>query len=110
TTSTPNPLCCDGCLMSSQSAKKSITLSTLIKMKQQGEKFTCLTAYDACFSQLMDAAGVEVILSGDSLGMVLQGHDSTLPVTMADMVYHIECVKRGNRHALLIGDMPFMSY
>ncbi len=96
--------------MSSQSAKKSTTLSTLIKMKAQGEKFACLTAYDACFAKLLDEAGVEVILVGDSLGMVLQGHDSTLPVTMEDMIYHMECVKRGNRHAFLIADMPFMSY
>ncbi|MDT8427642.1 MAG: 3-methyl-2-oxobutanoate hydroxymethyltransferase [Pseudomonadales bacterium] len=96
--------------MSSQSRTKNITLSTLIKMKHSGEKFACLTAYDACFSGLLEEAGVEVILVGDSLGMVLQGHDSTLPVTMADMVYHIACVRRGCRHALLIGDMPFMSY
>lgn len=104
--------------MSSQAAPNSgspakrstITLSTLIKLKERGEKFTCLTAYDACFAQLVSEAGVEVILIGDSLGMVLQGHDSTLPVTMDDMVYHITNVKRGNRGAFLIGDMPFMSY
>lgn len=96
--------------MSSQARTKSITLSTLIKMKHSGEKFSCLTAYDACFGGLLEEAGVEVILVGDSLGMVLQGHDSTLPVTMNDMVYHIASVKRGCRHALLIGDMPFMSY
>jgi 3-methyl-2-oxobutanoate hydroxymethyltransferase len=59
---------------------------------------------------MLSEAGVEVILVGDSLGMVLQGHDSTLPVTMADMIYHMECVKRGNRGALLMGDLPFMSY
>jgi 3-methyl-2-oxobutanoate hydroxymethyltransferase len=87
-----------------------VTLSTLQKMKKRGEKFTCLTAYDACFGQLLSEAGVEVTLIGDSLGMVLQGHDSTLPVSMEDMVYHIGCVKRGNRGAFLIGDMPFMSY
>jgi 3-methyl-2-oxobutanoate hydroxymethyltransferase len=87
-----------------------VTLSSLQKMKKRGEKFTCLTAYDACFGQLLSEAGVEVTLIGDSLGMVLQGHDSTLPVSMEDMVYHIGCVKRGNRGAFLIGDMPFMSY
>lgn len=92
------------------SNKPAITLSTLMKLKQQGEKFTCLTAYDACFAKLISEAGVEVILIGDSLGMVLQGHESTLAVTMADMVYHISCVKRGNQGAFLIGDMPFMSY
>lgn len=93
-----------------QTNRRATTLSTLIKLKQNGEKFTCLTAYDACFSQLVSEAGVEVILVGDSLGMVLQGHDSTLPVTMDDMVYHISSVKRGNRGAFIIGDMPFMSY
>ena len=96
--------------MSLQSVRKSTTLNTLIRMKQQGEKFACLTAYDACFARLLDEAGVEVILVGDSLGMVLQGHDSTLPVTMTDMVYHMQCVKRGNQNAFLIADMPFMSY
>lgn len=102
--------------MSTQSAvgnsanRPVVTLSTLQKMKKRGEKFSCLTAYDACFGQLLSEAGVDVILIGDSLGMVLQGHDSTLPVTMEDMVYHISCVKRGNRGAFLIGDMPFMSY
>jgi len=94
----------------SQTSRRATTLSTLIKLKQTGEKFACLTAYDACFAQLISEAGVEVILIGDSLGMVLQGHDSTLPVTMDDMVYHISSVKRGNRGAFLIGDMPFMSY
>ena len=93
-----------------QTNRRATTLSTLIKLKQNGEKFTCLTAYDACFAQLVSEAGVEVILVGDSLGMVLQGHDSTLPVTMDDMVYHISSVKRGNRGAFIVGDMPFMSY
>ena len=79
-------------------------------MKHRGEKFTCMTAYDALFTKLFCKAGVEVILVGDSLGMVLQGHDSTLPVTMEDMIYHMQCVQRGNQGALLIADMPFMSY
>ena len=92
------------------SSRPTVTLSTLQKMKKRQEKFTCLTAYDACFGQLLSEAGVDVILIGDSLGMVLQGHDSTLPVTMEDMIYHISCVKRGNRGSFLIGDMPFMSY
>lgn len=96
--------------MSIQSERKRVTLKTLLRMKEQGEKFSVLTAYDACFAAIMDDAGVEVILVGDSLGMVLQGHDSTLPVSMRDMIYHTSCVKRGNRHALLITDMPFMSY
>lgn len=96
--------------MSSTSANKHITLSTLNKIRASGEKFTCLTSYDACFTRILNEAGVDVILVGDSLGMVLQGHDSTLPVTMADMIYHMECVKRANDRAFLIADMPFMSY
>ncbi|GJM12216.1 MAG: 3-methyl-2-oxobutanoate hydroxymethyltransferase [Pseudohongiella sp.] len=96
--------------MSTQTASPNVTLTTLFKMKQRGEKIACLTAYDACFASILGDAGVDVILVGDSLGMVLQGHDSTLPVTMDDMVYHMECVKRGNKGALLVADLPFMSY
>lgn len=89
---------------------KSVTLSTLRDMKARGEKFTCLTSYDATFAHLMAEAGVETILVGDSLGMVVQGHDSTLPVSIADMAYHTAAVARGNaRRALVIADMPFMS-
>ena len=89
---------------------KKVTVNTLHKLKDAGEKFACLTCYDALFAGLFGDAGVEVILVGDSLGMVLQGHDSTLPVTMDDMVYHMGCVKRGNKGSLLIADLPFMSY
>ncbi len=89
---------------------KTITLHTLETMKAEGEKFTCLTAYDALFASLFSSAGVEVLLVGDSLGMVLQGHDSTIPVTMEDVIYHMQCVKRGNKGSLLIADLPFMSY
>ena len=74
-----------------------ITLHTLQDMKHRGEKFVCMTAYDALFAGLCSKAGVEVLLVGDSLGMVLQGHDSTLPVTMDDMVYHTRLVSRGAR-------------
>lgn len=88
----------------------SITLSTLHKMKQQGEKFAVLTAYDASFAQLIDEAGVEVLLVGDSLGMVVQGKENTLPVSMEEMVYHTSLVSRAARHALVMADMPFMSY
>lgn len=88
----------------------SVTINTLRELKSRQEKFTCLTAYDATFSHLASAAGVEVLLVGDSLGMVLQGNDSTLPVTMEDMVYHTQCVKNGNQGALIMADMPFMSY
>ena len=87
-----------------------ITLSTLAKMKQDGDKITCLTAYDYSFASLMDSAGIDVVLIGDSLGMVIQGHESTLPVTLDDAVYHSLCVTRGARRALRVGDMPFMSY
>ncbi len=96
--------------MSSQSARQHITLNSLQKMKAKGEKFAALTAYDALFAELISSAGVEVILVGDSLGMVLQGHDSTLPVTMDHMVYHMNCVRRGNRGAMIMADLPFMSY
>ena len=87
-----------------------VTISTLQKMKTDAEKFVCITAYDATFSRLVSEAGAECILVGDSLGMVLQGHDSTIPVTMQDMVYHTDCVCRGDPHSLVIADMPFMSY
>jgi len=96
--------------MSTQAKSGNVTLTTLFKIKERGEKFVCLTAYDACFASILSDAGVEVILVGDSLGMVLQGHDSTLPVMMDDMIYHMQCVKRGNKGALLIADLPFMSY
>jgi len=87
-----------------------ITISTLDKMKAEGEKFVCITAYDATFSRLISDAGAETILVGDSLGMVLQGHDSTIPVTLEDMAYHTACVCRGEPRSLVIADMPFMSY
>jgi 3-methyl-2-oxobutanoate hydroxymethyltransferase len=87
-----------------------VTLTTLNKLKQNGEKIVCLTAYDATFAHLESQAGVEVILVGDSLGMVLQGHDSTLPVTVEDMVYHTRSVRRGNAGAFIMADLPFMSY
>jgi len=86
-----------------------ITLTTLQSLKQKGEKITMLTCYDATFSRACNQAGVEVLLVGDSLGMVLQGHDSTLPVTTGEMVYHVACVKRGNQDALILADMPFMA-
>ena len=89
---------------------KKVTINTLKKMKQAGERITMLTAYDASFARLLDRAGIDVLLVGDSLGMVMQGHDSTLPVTMDQMVYHCACVRRGVQHAHLVGDMPFGSY
>jgi 3-methyl-2-oxobutanoate hydroxymethyltransferase len=79
-------------------------------MKQAGEKFVCLTAYDAMMAQVLESSGVEVLLVGDSLGMVVQGHESTLPVTVDDIVYHTKSVARGSEQALIMSDMPFMSY
>jgi len=87
-----------------------VTISTLGKMKAAGEKFVCITAYDATFARIISEAGAETILVGDSLGMVLQGHDSTIPVTMEHMAYHTECVCRASNGALVIADMPFMTY
>lgn len=89
---------------------KPVTVTTLKAMKQAGEKITCLTAYDYSFGHLLDRAGVDLVMVGDSLGMVMQGHATTLPVTVEEMVYHTRCVARGLSRALLIGDLPFMSY
>ncbi len=87
-----------------------VTLTTLVRMKQAGERIACLTAYDAAFAGVLEAAGVEVLLVGDSLGMVVQGHDSTLPVGVDDMAYHAAAVARGSRRALRVVDLPFLSY
>jgi 3-methyl-2-oxobutanoate hydroxymethyltransferase len=87
-----------------------ITLHTLTARKQAGEKFAVLTAYDATFAHLVSSAGIEMILVGDSLGMVLQGQSSTLPVTVDEMVYHTASVARGNQGAMIMADLPFMSY
>lgn len=87
-----------------------ITLHTLQKMAQAGDRITMLTSYDASFTALLERAGVETILVGDSLGMVIQGRDSTLAVSMRDMVYHTECVARAARRAFVIADMPFGSF
>ena len=87
-----------------------ITLNTLHKMVQDGEKIVVLTSYDASFAGLLENAGVEVLLVGDSLGMVLQGHESTLPVTLADMAYHTRCVARGSKRAFIVADMPFGTF
>ncbi len=86
------------------------TLTTLQKMTQDGDKITMLTCYDASFAAVLDAAGVDTLLIGDSLGMVLQGHDSTLPVTLRDIAYHTACVARGAKRALIIADMPFGTF
>jgi len=90
--------------------RKPITLHRLRAMHTQGEKLTMLTCYDATFARLLDAAGVDMLLVGDSLGMVLQGRDGTLPVTLDELAYHTRCVARGNRNAWLVADLPFASY
>lgn len=89
---------------------KTLSITDLTAMKQAGEKISCLTAYDASFSALLDQAGIDVILVGDSLGMVIQGRTSTLPVTIEDMVYHTRCVASARRRAFVIADLPFASY
>ncbi|MDB5848675.1 MAG: 3-methyl-2-oxobutanoate hydroxymethyltransferase [Rhodoferax sp.] len=90
--------------------RKPLTLHRLREMHAAGEKITMLTCYDASFASLLDAAGVDCLLAGDSLGMVLQGQSSTVPVTLAQMVYHTQNVARGNRSAWVVGDLPFGSY
>ena len=89
---------------------KSVTLTRLQTMKASNEKIACLTAYDASFAAVLDRHGVDVILVGDSLGMVVQGHGSTVPVTMDDMIYHCQCVNTAVKRAFVMADMPFMSY
>jgi 3-methyl-2-oxobutanoate hydroxymethyltransferase len=89
---------------------KTVTINTLNTLKEQGEKFPVITAYDASFARLIELAGIEVVLVGDSLGNVIQGHGSTVPVTMDDMIYHVEAVCRGNSKSLVIADLPFMAY
>ncbi len=90
--------------------KDKVTIHTLKRFKQSGQKICMVTAYDATFARILDDAGADVLLVGDSLGMVIQGHDSTLPVTMDQMVYHCAAVTRGARRAHVVGDLPFMSY
>lgn len=89
---------------------KQITVTELFKMKKEGQKIAALTAYDYPFAKIVDESGIHMILVGDSLGMVVQGESSTLPVTMDDMIYHAQIVSRGVEQAMVIGDMPFMSY
>ena len=87
-----------------------VNVSTLRNMKRDGEAIACVTAYDASYAVLVDAAGIDLVLVGDSLGMVIQGHDTTVPVTVDDIIYHCRTVARGLRRAFLVADMPFMSY
>jgi 3-methyl-2-oxobutanoate hydroxymethyltransferase len=97
-------------LQERESVRRPVTVSSLRDMKAAGEPIACLTAYDASFAALVDNAGVDLVLVGDSLGMVIQGHDTTVPVTVADVVYHSRSVARGLSRVFLMADMPFMSY
>lgn len=90
--------------------KSKVTVTTLYKMKKNGEKITAMTAYDQAFATMIDDAGVDMILVGDSLGMVIQGGKSTLHVTMDDMIYHTRIVSAACKRTMVVGDMPFMSY
>lgn len=90
--------------------KKKITIPDLLKMKHNGQRITMLTAYDFPFARLVDSGGVDVILVGDSAGVVVAGYDTTLPVTMDEMIYHTRMVKRADPRAVVVADMPFMSY
>lgn len=91
-------------------AVSKVTIQTLRKMKAERRKIAMVTAYDATFARLVDQAGVDVILVGDSAGMVVSGATNTLPVTMDEMIYHVRAVARGTERAQVVGDMPFMSY
>jgi 3-methyl-2-oxobutanoate hydroxymethyltransferase len=92
------------------SARPPVTLNTLANMKANGEKIACITCYDASFAALVDEADADVVLVGDSLGMAIQGHDTTVPVTMDHIVYHLRAVARGLNRPFLMADLPFMSY
>ncbi len=96
--------------MSKEIVTKKITTSCLQAMKNRGERIGMLTAYDSTFARLLDASGVDVLLVGDSLGMVVQGHTNTIPVTIEDIIYHSKCVSRVTRRSHVMADMPFMSY
>jgi 3-methyl-2-oxobutanoate hydroxymethyltransferase len=93
-----------------QAVEMRLTINKIQEMKKAGEKITMLTAYDYSTSRLIDEAGVHLILVGDSLGMVVLGYDSTIPVTMDDMIHHTKAVVRGSKQSLVVGDLPFMSY
>ncbi|MDE2118285.1 MAG: 3-methyl-2-oxobutanoate hydroxymethyltransferase, partial [Betaproteobacteria bacterium] len=90
--------------------QKAMTLTDLQAMRGKGEKIAVLTCYDASFAEMLEAGGVDILLVGDSLGMVLQGHDTTLPVTLDEMVYHTACVARGAKRAFIFADMPFGTF
>jgi 3-methyl-2-oxobutanoate hydroxymethyltransferase len=87
-----------------------VTVPNIVKKKHQNQKITCLTAYDYSFARILDQAGIDILLVGDSLGCVFQGQENTLPVTLDEMIYHTRAVVRGRKRALVVGDMPFLSY
>ena len=87
-----------------------VNVASLMRMKTEGEKIACITAYEASFATLVDDAGADLVLVGDSLGMVIQGHDTTVPVTLNDVIYHCKAVSRGLYRPFLMADMPFMTY
>lgn len=89
---------------------RKMTAPEIRSMKERGEKIVCLTAYDYCFARILDESGVHLLLVGDSLGSVVQGHESTLPVTVDDVIYHTRAVIRGRKRALVVSDMPFMTF
>ena len=89
---------------------RKMTVPEVCGMKEKGEKVVCLTAYDYCLARILDESGIDILLVGDSLGSVVQGHDSTLPVTVDDVIYHTKAVVRGRRRALVVSDMPFMTF
>ena len=93
-----------------QLVDKPLSINDIATMKRKGEKITCLTAYDASFAAVIDKVGIDIMLVGDSLGMVVQGHSTTIPVTIEQMVYHTQCVSRARKRAYIIADMPFMTY
>ena len=96
--------------MSTEIRIKKKTVPSLLKKYREGTKLTMVTAYDATFARISDDADIDMILVGDSLGMVIQGHDTTLPVTLEEIIYHTRCVSRGTVHSLVIADLPFLSY
>src|SRR5882724_13622160 len=87
-----------------------VTVPGIVKKKCQGEKITCLTAYDYSFARILDQAGIDILLVGDSVGCVFQGQANTLPVTLDEMIYHTRAVTRGRKRALVVGDMPFLFF
>lgn len=99
-----------GSIPAEAALSKTVTINTLRQMKSRGEKFATIALYDAATSAVAEQAGIEVVLIGDSLGMTVLGHTSTIPVTMEQMLHHVEAVARGNNKSLILADLPFMSY